>query len=46
MLKWKIGDVTVTRVVEMELPMPDGFTFLPQATPDVLRTMPWLFPHS
>ena len=22
MLKWKIGDVTVTRVVELELPVP------------------------
>ena len=47
MLKWKVGDVTVTRVVEMELPIPysEDHAFLKQATPDVLQTMPWLFPH-
>lgn len=47
MLKWKIGDVTVTRIVEMEIPIPynDKSPFLVQATPDVLKTMPWLYPH-
>jgi len=47
MLEWKIGDVTVTRVVEMEIPIPyspDG-TFLKEATPQRLKEMPWLFPH-
>jgi glyoxylase-like metal-dependent hydrolase (beta-lactamase superfamily II) len=47
MLKWQIGDVTVTRVVEMEIPIPyDGPSkFLKEASPDALRAMPWLFPH-
>jgi hypothetical protein len=37
MLQWKIGAVTVTRVVELELP---GLTFiLPDATPENLRPM-------
>jgi glyoxylase-like metal-dependent hydrolase (beta-lactamase superfamily II) len=47
MLSWRIGDVTVTRVVEMELPVPyhPQHTFLRQAEPEVLKTMPWLYPH-
>ena len=47
MLKWQIGDVTVTRVVEFEVPVPYSpeTTFFAEATPDALRTMPWLFPH-
>lgn len=47
MLQWKIGEVTVTRVVEMELPIPyhPEHTFLKQAEPEVLKTMPWLYPH-
>lgn len=44
MLKWRIGDVTVTRIVEME--MSGGTRFLlPQATYDAIREIPWLFPH-
>jgi len=43
MLKWRVGDVTITRIVEWEGPaMPGGFPF---ATPDALRQMPWLSPH-
>jgi len=47
MLSWRIGEVTVTRVVEMDLPFPysDTFQFLKEATPDTLRTMPWLYPN-
>ena len=47
MLKWKIGNVTVTRVVEMEMPVPyDGpVKFLKEAEPSALKTMPWLYPH-
>ena len=47
MLSWKIGDVTVTRVVELEVPIPwsPEHAFLPKATPETLRTMPWLYPH-
>jgi glyoxylase-like metal-dependent hydrolase (beta-lactamase superfamily II) len=46
-LKWQIGDVTVTRVVEFESPVPYSPTsaFFPEATPETLRTMPWLYPH-
>jgi glyoxylase-like metal-dependent hydrolase (beta-lactamase superfamily II) len=45
MLSWKIGDVKVTRVVEIEIPVAHKFSFLQQATPEALRTMPWLYPH-
>lgn len=47
MLSWQIGDVKITRVVEMELPVPwgGGFQFLAEASPDTLKTMPWLYPH-
>ncbi len=47
MLKWTIGDVTVTRVVEMELPVPysEKQPMLREATPEALSTMPWLYPH-
>jgi glyoxylase-like metal-dependent hydrolase (beta-lactamase superfamily II) len=47
MLTWRIGDVTITRILEMEMPVPyhPEAAFLKQATPDALRTMPWLYPH-
>jgi glyoxylase-like metal-dependent hydrolase (beta-lactamase superfamily II) len=47
MLVWKIGDVTITRVLETEMPVPyhPQHAFLKQATPEALRTMPWLYPH-
>ena len=47
MLSWKIGDVTVTRIVEIEVPVPwsEEHAFLKQATPQALRTLPWLYPH-
>ena len=47
MLQWKIGDVTVTRVVEMELPVPyhPDYAPLKEATPDALKTIPWLYPN-
>lgn len=42
-LRWKIGNVTVTRIVELELP---GLTFiLPDATPENIRPIAWLKPH-
>jgi glyoxylase-like metal-dependent hydrolase (beta-lactamase superfamily II) len=46
-LKWKIGDVTVTRVVEFESPVPygEGTSFIRDAKPDALREMPWLYPN-
>jgi glyoxylase-like metal-dependent hydrolase (beta-lactamase superfamily II) len=47
MLQWQIGDVKVTKVVEFESPAPynKDTPFLPGATPEALRAMPWLFPH-
>src|SRR3954470_3244222 len=47
MLNWKIGDVTVTRAVEMELPVPyhPDYAPLKEATPDALKTIPWLYPN-
>jgi glyoxylase-like metal-dependent hydrolase (beta-lactamase superfamily II) len=43
MLSWRIGDVRITRVQELELP---GLRFvLPDATPEKLATIPWLAPH-
>jgi glyoxylase-like metal-dependent hydrolase (beta-lactamase superfamily II) len=47
MLQWKIGDVTVKRIVEMEMPVKYNpkHSLLPQATPEELRKMPWLYPH-
>jgi glyoxylase-like metal-dependent hydrolase (beta-lactamase superfamily II) len=47
MLSWKIGDVKVTRVVEMDLPIPYSpkTPFLREATPDALSEMTWLYPH-
>jgi glyoxylase-like metal-dependent hydrolase (beta-lactamase superfamily II) len=47
MLEWQIGDVRITRILETEMPVPYSpkGTFLTEATPDALRTMPWLYPH-
>ena len=47
MLKWKVGDVTVSRLVELEAPIPGGGpqSLLPDAYPDQLSDMPWLKPH-
>jgi glyoxylase-like metal-dependent hydrolase (beta-lactamase superfamily II) len=45
MLRWKIGDVTVTKIVELEATGGSRF-LLPQATPEAVRPMlDWLQPH-
>lgn len=44
MLRWRIGDVTVTRILELEATGGSRF-ILPQATPEVIREIPWLTPH-
>ena len=44
MLSWKVGRVTITRIVEMDLPVP-AMMVIPQATPEELRKSPWLYPH-
>ena len=43
-MKWSIGDVTVTKIVELE--MTGGTRFLlPQATPEEILKLGWLQPH-
>lgn len=46
MLTWRIGAVRVTRVVETLLPIAyyPKRPFLPDATPENLRAIPWLYP--
>jgi hypothetical protein len=43
-MRWKIGNVTVTRVVETELPTPGTFV-LPDAVPENVTRIPWLVPN-
>lgn len=47
MLSWQIGDVKISRVVELELPVPyaEDTTFLRDATPEALKAIDWLAPH-
>ena len=44
MLRWNVGDVTITQVVELETAS-IGSMVLPQATPELVRAIPWLSPH-
>jgi glyoxylase-like metal-dependent hydrolase (beta-lactamase superfamily II) len=44
MLSWQVGDVRITRILELEATGGTRF-ILPQATPEVIRTIPWLAPH-
>ena len=44
MLSWQVGRVKITRIVEMDLPVPAQM-FLSQSTPEALRKSPWLYPH-
>ncbi|MEQ8841623.1 MAG: MBL fold metallo-hydrolase [Acidimicrobiales bacterium] len=41
---WQIGDITVTAIVEMDLPIP-FVGLLPTATPDVVSEETWLIPR-
>lgn len=43
-LRWRIGDITVTRIVEFEGPGGLG-RYLPDATRDAVREIGWLQPH-
>jgi glyoxylase-like metal-dependent hydrolase (beta-lactamase superfamily II) len=43
MLSWQVGRVKITRIVEMDLPVPA--TIWPQATAAELRKSAWLYPH-
>ena len=42
-LRWQVGRVKITRIVEMDLPVPAEF--MPGATPAELRKLPWLYPY-
>jgi len=42
-LRWQIGDITVTRIVESESTSIGGFV-LPEATPAAVGAIPWLAP--
>jgi len=43
-MKWTVGDVTVSKIVELE--MTGGSRFLlPQATPETILPIAWLRPH-
>jgi glyoxylase-like metal-dependent hydrolase (beta-lactamase superfamily II) len=44
MSKWRIGDVTVTKIVELEVTGGSRF-LLPQATPEQIKPIAWLQPH-
>jgi glyoxylase-like metal-dependent hydrolase (beta-lactamase superfamily II) len=43
MLSWQVGRVKITRIVEIDLPVPREA--MRQATPAALRASPWLYPH-
>jgi glyoxylase-like metal-dependent hydrolase (beta-lactamase superfamily II) len=43
-MKWQIGDVTVTKIVELETTGGSRF-ILPDATPEAIRPISWLIPH-
>jgi glyoxylase-like metal-dependent hydrolase (beta-lactamase superfamily II) len=43
-MKWTIGDVTVTKIVELEVTGGSRF-LLPQATPEEILPIAWLQPH-
>jgi hypothetical protein len=43
MMKWRIGEVTVTKIVELEVTGGSRF-ILPQATPEVIIPIEWLRP--
>src|SRR5580692_3484883 len=43
MLSWQVGRVKITRIVEIDLPVPAKV--LRQATPAALRKSAWLYPH-
>jgi glyoxylase-like metal-dependent hydrolase (beta-lactamase superfamily II) len=44
MLSWRVGEVTITRILELEATGGTRF-ILPQATPEVIREIAWLSPH-
>lgn len=45
MKTWKIGDVEITRIVEVNNWEDDVTMLLPDATPETVKAYPWLQPH-
>ena len=45
MRTWKIGDVEITRLVEVNAWEDDITMLLPAATPATVQAYPWLMPH-
>ena len=47
MLRWQVGEVSITRIMELEMSVAydPKAPFLVHATPARLREMPWLHPH-
>ncbi|MDO8704355.1 MAG: MBL fold metallo-hydrolase [Sulfuricaulis sp.] len=45
-LMWQVGDITITKVVEMEMAHPNGGekSGLPDAWPEAIKQIPWLIP--
>lgn len=43
-MRWQIGDVAITKIVELETTGGSRF-ILPQATPELVRPISWLAPH-
>ncbi|HSR79712.1 MAG TPA: MBL fold metallo-hydrolase, partial [Hyphomicrobiaceae bacterium] len=43
-MRWQIGDVTVTKIVELETTGGSRF-ILPQATREAVLPISWLIPH-
>jgi glyoxylase-like metal-dependent hydrolase (beta-lactamase superfamily II) len=43
-MRWRIGDVTVTKIVELEVTGGSRF-ILPQATPEAILPIAWMRPH-
>ena len=44
MLSWQVGEVKITRIVEMETTSKATFV-LKDGSPENIRTVPWLRPH-
>ncbi len=46
-LTWRVGRVSITRIVEMELATKyrADRPFIVEATPEALKSTPWLYPH-
>ena len=47
MLSWQVGRVKITRIVEMELATRwrEDRPFIVEATPEAVKSTPWLYPH-